>query len=196
MFRSRIAAAPRLAGAALIIASAAALSGCSTISSLNPFSSSAPATPAAATCPQAVILRPLANTALFRPNADSRRPLDVAFYGILSDVDAKCSPAAGGALRASLDIVVVAERGPSVGTGNDVDLQYFVAVTAADQSVLSKKAFNVHIAIPQGAKRAAVTDHIEEAINTGGRPPGDLTLDLGFQQGPEVVEFYRNFRGR
>ena len=62
--------------------------------------------------------------------------------------------------------------------------------------ILSKNNFTVHIDVPVNAKRAAVTDHIEEAINTAGRPPGDLTINLGFQQPPEVVEFYQNFRGR
>ena len=186
----------QLSSAAILFCTAAALSGCGTISSLNPFSSSSPAAAAGATCPQAVILRPLANTAVFRPNAESHRPLDVAFYGILSDVDAKCEPSGGGVLRASLDVIIAAERGPAVGAENAVDLNYFVAVTGADQSILSKRSFTVHIAIPPGAKRAAVTDHIDEVINTGGRPPGDLNIDLGFQQSPDVVEFYRNFRGR
>lgn len=183
------------AGAPAAILMVAALSGCGTVSSLNPFSSSSvPATPAAA-CPQAVILRPLANTAVFTPSAQTHRPLDVAFYGILSDVDAKCD-FNGGTMRATLDVVVAAERGPASGHADGVDLNYFVAVTGPDQSILSKKTFSVHLAVPQGARRAAVTDHIEETINTGGRSSGDLTIDLGFQQPPEVVEFYRNFRGR
>lgn len=121
--------------------------------------------------------------------------MGVAFYGILSDVDAKCQ-ATGSAVRASLDVVVIGERGPSVGTAEGVDLQYFVAVTGADQAILSKRSFAVHIAIPGDAKRAGVTDHIEETIPLAGRPPGDLNIVLGFQQSPEIVDFYRHFRGR
>jgi hypothetical protein len=41
-----------------------------------------------------------------------------------------------------------------------------------------------------------VTDHIEETIPLAGRPPGELSIVLGFQQTSEIVEFYRNFRGR
>jgi hypothetical protein len=179
---------------ALAVSGLAALAGCSAVSSLVSPSSSESKAPPAATCPSAVILRPLAQTAVFAPGA-SRQPMGVAFYGILSDVDAKCE-AAGSAVRASLDVVVVGERGPAAGTAEGLDLQYFVAVTGADQAILSKRSFAVHIAIPGDAKRAGVTDHIEETIPLAGRPPGELSIVLGFQQSPEIVDFYRHFRGR
>jgi hypothetical protein len=181
---------------ALMVFGVALLSGCSTVSSLNPFSSSSPQStaPPAAACPSAVILRPLAQTAVFAPGA-ARQPMGVAFYGVLSEVDAKCEGVAD-AVHASLDVVVIGERGPGAGKGDSVDLQYFVAVTGADQAILSKRSFAVRIAIPAGAKRAGITDHIEETIPLGGRPPGDLSIVVGFQQSPEIVDFYRHFRGR
>ena len=77
-----------------------------------------------------------------------------------------------------------------------VDLQYFVAVTGPDQAILSKRSFPVHIAIPEAAKRAGITDHLEETIPLTGQAPGDLNIVLGFQQSPEAVDFYRHFRGR
>ena len=123
------------------------------------------------------------------------QPASVAFYGILSDVDVKCDRA-GDALRAALDVVVIGEKGPAAGKAGGVDLQYFVAVTGPDQAILSKRTFVVHIDIPPDAKRAGVTDHIEETIGLGGRAPGDLGIMIGFQQSPEVVDFYRHFRGR
>jgi len=179
---------------ALMLFGLAALSGCGTVSSW--FSSASPEVkaPPAAPCPSAVILRPLAQTAVFAPGA-ARQPTGVAFYGVLSDVDAKCD-AVGGAVHASLDVVVIGERGPAAGQGDSVDLQYFVAVTGADQTILSKRSFPVRIAIPAEAKRAGITDHIEETIPLAGRPPGDLSIVLGFQQGPEIVDYYRHFRGR
>lgn len=145
-------------------------------------------------CPSAVILQPLANTVVFGPG-EGRRPINVAFTGRLSEVDAKCDFGAGGAIRATFDVIIVAERGPA-SRGNSLDLNYFVAVTAPDQSILNKKNFAVHIDIPPSAKRAAVTDHFEEMINTAGRPAGDLSIDLGFQQSPDVGEFYRSLRPR
>ncbi len=173
----------------------AALSGCGTVSSWFSFSSAPPnAPPPAAPCPSAVILRPLAQTAVFAPGT-ARQPTSVAFYGILSDVDAKCD-AAGGAVHASLDVVVVGERGPAAGRIDSVELQYFVAVTGADQAILSKRSFPVRIAIPADAKRAGITDHIEETSPLAGRPAGELSIVLGFQQSPEIVDFYRHFRGR
>src|SRR4249919_962360 len=109
----------------------AALSGCGWL----PFSTASNGPPAVS-CPSAAILRPLAQTAVFAPGA-ARQPMGVAFYGILSDVEAKCEPA-GGALRVALDVVAVGERGPAGGKADGVDLQYFVAVTGPDQAILSK----------------------------------------------------------
>jgi hypothetical protein len=181
---------------ALMLFGVALLSGCGTVGSLNPFSSSSAQSkaPPAAPCPSAVVLRPLAQTAVFAPGA-ARQPIGVGFYGFLSDVDARCE-GVGGAVHLSLDVVAIGERGPAAGKGDSVDLQYFVAVTGADQAILSKRSFPVRIAIPADAKRAGITDHIEETIPLGGRAPGDLSIVLGFQQSPEIVDFYRHYRGR
>jgi hypothetical protein len=177
----------------------AALSGCSWISSPGDWFSSSPSSsasqgPPPAACPSAAILHPLAQTAVFAPGA-ARQLMGVAFYGILSDVSAKCERS-GDSLRVSLDVVVIGERGPAAGGGTGVDLQYFVAVTGPNQAILSKRSFPVHIAIAADAKRAGVTDHIEQTIGLAGQAPGDLGIVLGFQQSPEIVDFYKHFRGR
>lgn len=147
-------------------------------------------------CPATVILHPLANTAVFSPTAPpgELKPLNVAWYGIYSDVSATCTMS-GGTLHATLDNVIVAERGPSA-RGNDVDLSYFVSLTAGGQSILGKKSFSVHIAAADKAKRAGVSDHVEVAFSTGGQPLSALNLTVGFQESPQAVEFYKNFRGR
>jgi len=165
------------------------LSGCSSW-----FSFSSRTETQAAACPTTAILRPLAQTAIFAPGA-ARQPTGVAFYGILSEVDVKCSPS-GDVLRASLDVVIIGERGPAAAGGTELDVAYFVAVTGPDQTILSKRTLPVHISIPAAERRAGITDHFEESIALSGRPPGQLNIVLGFQQSPEVVEFYRNFRGR
>jgi hypothetical protein len=170
----------------------ATLSGCSTVTSL--FSSAEPGGPPPASCPTAAILRPLAQTAVFAPGA-AHQPTGVAFYGVLSDVSAKCDRS-GDALQVSLDIVIIGERGPAAGQGDGVDLQYFIAATGPNQAILSKRSFAVRIAIPANARRAGVTDHIEETISLAGYRVGELGIVLGFQQSPEVVDFYKHFRGR
>jgi hypothetical protein len=144
-------------------------------------------------CPSTVILRPLANTAVFGP-APERRPDNVAFYGLLSEAELKCEYS-GDAMRMTLDVVVVAERGPAA-KGDSVDLQYFVAVTAPDQSVLNWTPLAVRITFPENGKRAAVNDHYDLPTALRGRNGADLTVDLGFQQSPEVIDFYKHFRGR
>lgn len=163
-----------------------ALSGCGWFSSSSSRS-------AAEACPTAVVLRPLSNTAVFGP-APEHRPDNVAFYGLLSEADLKCDYTAEG-VRLALDTIVIGERGPAA-KGDAVDLQYFVAVTGPDQSIISKKPFAVRIAFDDTQKRAGVTDHIEETIPLGGQKGSDLNVLLGFQQSPEVVDFYKHFRGR
>ena len=140
-----------------------------------------------------MILRPLANTAVFGP-ATERRPDNVAFYGLLSEADLKCEYT-GDAVRMLLDVVVVGERGPAA-KADSVDFQYFVAVTGPDQSILGKKPLSVRIVFDTPQKRAGVTDHIEETIPLGGGKGADLNVLVGFQQSPEVVDFYKRFRGR
>lgn len=178
---------------ALIAAAALALAGCGTVSSWFGGSRGAATAPAAA-CPAVSILRPLSQNAVFAPGA-ARQPAGVAFYGVLSDVEARCDTAPG-VVRATLDVVIVGERGPAARGAGQIDLQYFVAVTGPDQSILSKRTLPVSISLPANQRRAGVTDRIEETIPLGGRQPGELTVVLGFQQSPEIVEFYRNFRGR
>lgn len=147
-------------------------------------------------CPIAVILHPLANTAVFNTTGmqGELKPVNVAWYGIYSDVSATCTMS-GSTLHAALDSVIVAERGPAA-RGGGVDLNYFVSLTGADQSVLGKKSFSVHITVPDGAKRAGVGDHVEMAFSTGGQPLANLNITVGFQQSPQAIEFYKNFRGR
>ena len=172
-----------------------ALSGCSWAAGW--FGSSEPAPRPIlepGTCPTAAILKPLSQTALFAPG-QAHEPPGVAFYGLLSEVQSKCDRA-GDAVRLALDVVVVGERGPAAAGASAVDAWYFVAVTGPDQSVLGKRLFPVHIEVPAGAKRAAISDHLEETIPLGGRRPGELTVVLGFQQSPEAIEFYRHYRGR
>jgi hypothetical protein len=175
------------AGAALL--GFLALSGCGWFSGKSSSSSKT----ADETCPSAVVLRPLANTAVFAPGPD-RRPENVAFYGLISEANLKCKYTSD-AVHIDLDAVIVGERGPSA-KGESVDLPYFVAVTAPDQTILTKRPFTVRIAFEPTQKRAGVTDHIEETIPLDGRTGSDLNVVLGFQQSPEAVEFYRRFRGR
>jgi hypothetical protein len=186
--RWRRAAAHTRAAATLL---AAVLAGCSWVSSLNPLSSG-PSSQATGACPTATILSPLAHTAVFAPGRD-RSPISVAFYGVLNEVSAKCE-VAGGALHVALDVIVVGERGPA-GSGDAVNLNYFVAVTGPGEALLSKRTLPVTVAIPADTKRAGVTDHLDETIPLAGLTPGQLTIDLGFQQSPDVVDFYRHFRG-
>ena len=162
-----------------------ALTGCGWFSSSSSKQSEA--------CPSAVVLRPLSNTAIFGA-APERRPENVAFYGLLSEADLKCEYG-GGAVKVTLDAIIVGERGPA-SKGDVVDLSYFVAVTGPDQSIISKRPFTVRVVFDGSQKRAGVTDHIEETIPLDGRKVSDLNVVLGFQQSPEVVDFYRHFRGR
>jgi hypothetical protein len=160
-----------------------------------PFGGNKAEQPAAA-CPATVILHPLANTAVFNPGTAPAdlKPIAVAWYGIFSDISAKCQMA-GSTLHASIDNVIVAERGPAA-RGNDTDFTYFVSLTGPDQAVLGKKTFAAHVTAPDKAKRGGINDHVEVAFFTGGRPLTELSITVGFQESAEAIEFYKNFRGR
>ena len=144
-------------------------------------------------CPAAVILRPLANSAVFGPGGELQ-PDNVAFYGLLSEVDRNCDYR-GDAVQVTLDVIVIGQRGPAA-KGDAVDFTYFVAVTASNQEIISKKPFSVRIGFEPDQIRAGVTDHIVETIPLAGHKGSDINLDLGFQQSAQVVEFYKHFRGR
>ena len=163
-----------------------ALAGCSWLPSF----SSKPTEP----CPSAVILRPLAKTAVFGP-APERRPDNVAFYGMLSEADLKCEYT-GDAMQMNLDVIVVGERGPAA-KGDVGRLQLFRGGDRA-RSIDPQQDAVRRCASSSTRRKSApgVTDHIEETIPLGGRKGTDLTVDLGFQQSPEVVDFYKHFRGR
>ena len=183
----------RSCGAAALLAAFAfaSLASCSWVPFVGKKSDRG-ATPA---LPISVILHPLANTAVFRPGAGPElRPLDVAWYGVYSDIAVSCK-ITGDTLHATLDNVIVAERGPA-SAGDGVDFTYFVSLTGSDQTVLGKKSFGVHVPVADRAKRGGVNDHIEVAFSTGGRPISDLNITAGFQQSPQAIEFYKNFRGR
>lgn len=170
----------------------AALFGLLALSGCGWFSSSAPPKTAQA-CPSAVILRPLANTVVLGPGSEAR-PDNVAFYGLLSEVDRSCE-SAGDAARVTLDVILIGQRGP-LAQANGVDLSYFVAVTGPDQAIISKTPFSVHIAFQPDQIRAGVTDHIVETIPLAGHRASDINILVGFQQSPQVVEFYKHYRGR
>ncbi len=118
----------------------------------------------------------------------------MAYYGVLSEVDRSCDYS-GDLVQMTLDVIVIGQRGPA-GRANAVDVTYFVAVTAPGQQVLSKRTFPVRITFEPDQVRAGITDHIVLTIPLGGHKGSDLNLLVGFQQTPQVVEFYKHYRGR
>jgi hypothetical protein len=148
----------------------------------------------AAACPGAAVLKPLSQTATFAGPGDGMRPTDVVYYGILSEINAKCSTN-GDTLHASLDVIIAAERGPAT-KGDSVDLTYFLAVVGPGETILGKTSYGVRVDVPHDARRAGIDDHIEADIPLGGQAPGALQIVAGFQQTPQTVDFYQHFRGR
>ena len=183
----------RSRGAAALLAAfgLALLASCSYI----PFVGKKAEKPVTPSCPAAVILHPLANTAVFNPTATGDlKPLDVTWYGVYSDMSVSCT-ITGDTLHAVIDNVIVAERGPAA-KGNDVDFNYFVSLTGPNQVILGKKSLAVHVTVPDKAKRSGVNDHVELAFAMGGHPVADLNITAGFLQTPQAIQYYKNFRGR
>ena len=145
-------------------------------------------------CPSVVVLQPLKQTALFAASREAA-PQNVAFYGLIDEVDGRCDYG-GGAVRLKLSVDVIGERGPAGRAADALDLNYFVAVTGPGQRIVSKTPFRVHIVLPADKPRAGITDRIEETIPLRGVTGPELTVNVGFQQSREAVDFYRHFRGR
>jgi hypothetical protein len=178
---------PTVLAAAIVCV--ATLSGCGHIPFIGKSSDES-----AAACPGAAVLKPLSQTATFTGPGNGMRPTDVVYYGILSEVDAKCVTN-GDTVHASLDVVIAAERGPAT-KGDSVDLTYFLAVVGPGENILSKKSYGVRVEVPHDAKRAGMNDHIEADIPLGGQAAGALQIVAGFQQTPQTIDFYQHFRGR
>ena len=126
---------------------------------------------------------------------EQRRPDNVAFYGLLSEADLKCEYT-GDAVRMILEVDRRSANAARPAKADSVDFQYFVAVTGPDQTILSKKQFPVRIGFdtPPKARRH---NRSYRRDNLAGRPQGcGSQRVLGFQQSPEVVDFYKRFRGR
>jgi hypothetical protein len=143
--------------------------------------------------PRARILRPLSRTAVFAPGAP-HEPAGVAFYGALSRVSAKWQQG-DDQLRGAIDVVIIGRRGPAATGASDINFQFFIAVAGQppNNTVLSKRILPAHIALPAGETRAGVSIHFEEVIPLGNTVPSQLRVFLGFQQSPEVIEFFRTF---
>jgi hypothetical protein len=145
-------------------------------------------------CPSAVVLQPLANTAVFAPGTTELRPEHVAFYGLISEVNSRCEYTSQG-MQVHLDVIVIGQRGPA-SQGDTVDLHYYVAIVAPGDRIVDRKPFTVHVAFAKNAVRAGVTDKIDELIAPSAGRGSDLAIDVGFQQTPQDIEFYKHFRGR
>lgn len=144
-------------------------------------------------CPTAVVLHPLANTAVFAPGTKPV-PENVAFYGILDEVNSQCDYESG-AVKMTLDVIVIGQRGPSA-QGDTATFHYFVAVTGPNNQILGKEPLTVDVPMPPDKIRAGVTDHIEETVPLAGHKGSALNFLVGFQQSPEALDFYKHFRGR
>ena len=85
-------------------------------------------------------------------SALERNPENVAFYGLLSEVDRRCDYSAD-AMHLSLDVIVVGQRGPA-GKTNTVDLTYFVAVTGPiNRSSVKSRLPSVSASTPTNPRR-------------------------------------------
>lgn len=161
---------------------------------LHPFGLFGGSKPAEQTCPAAIILRPLANTAVFAPGA-APRPENVTFYGLIDEVDSRCE-AMQDAVRVHLTVDVIAQRGPAAKGSDTADFTYFVAAVGPGEKILQKQPLAVRVTIPPDKLRAGVADQFDEVIPLAGTTVSGVTIDVGFQQSPEAINFYQHFRGR
>ncbi len=137
------------------------------------------------------------HTALFsKPDMDVK-PTDVMFYGILSEIDAKCA-VSGDTLRASIGVIMAAERGPA--TKAIWPTSPISHAVGSSNQVLDKKSRSGCVDVAHDAKRGGVNDHFDATIPLGGSAACQRVADRRHIRSvrAQTIEYYSciTFRGR
>jgi hypothetical protein len=142
-------------------------------------------------CPYVKVLYDASRYAEFKDNKEAIG--NVGYTGEIQGVSASCQYKSDEPIRMSMNIGFSLGRGP-MGQSASKSYKYWVAVTARNQTVLSRQEFEVQADFPAGADRVNVTEKIDGITIPRAKATvaGDnFEVLVGFDVTPEMAEFNR-----
>lgn len=133
-------------------------------------------------CPQVEVL-PGADSVTFYREGPGRDLVDVRFEGQITPVSGECQYIDDDtAVVANLILRIDATKGPAA-TSQSEEFPFFVAIARRDDArILAKEVFLSPVEIPEGRRRGAVQEEIEQYIPLTGITTGyDYVIIVGFQ---------------
>ncbi|MGK9236383.1 hypothetical protein KXS07_31670 [Inquilinus limosus] len=143
-------------------------------------------------CPQIVIPQDAAVYDLVRNN--STNPKDVLVEARITNTRGDCTYG-DNAVTMNVNVEFTAWRGPAAWLEKDVPVQYFVAVTDAQDRILNKANFDVKIPVPrlQVTPRETIQEPLEQVIPVSSPAEGgSYKVMIGFQLTPQQLEFNKH----
>jgi hypothetical protein len=104
-------------------------------------------------CPRVAIINGLGS--LERPEPGGTG--EIAYRAALENIDGSCRPD-GNDLAVDITVDVAVEPGPALRSGGQVEVPYFVAVSAPNGDVLDRQDFVARIELTPGARGGGVTE--------------------------------------
>ncbi len=167
-----------------LLAAPLLLAACETLSSLD-FSPEPEIPPP---CPRAVVGEGAGR--LTRFDGSGKDPTNVLFEAEIADLVGSCIYD-DTEISVEMQIQIVAGRGPAA-TEDDAKVNYFVAVTRMDKTILAREAFDAVIELQGNQTRNEIIEEIEQIIPIPeGYSGGNLVIVVGFEMTPEELEFNR-----
>ncbi|WP_373086703.1 hypothetical protein [Sneathiella sp.] len=140
-----------------------------------------------APCPQVEVLPGAEAITIFR-EGKGRDLVDVRFEGLLTPVSGECQYVDDdAAVEVSLLLRIDATKGPAADSQSE-EFPFFIAIAKKSGKIIAKRIFSSPIEIPEGRRRAAVQEEMEQRIPLSGTTGGDYVIITGFQLTKEQME--------
>lgn len=132
-------------------------------------------------CPRLEVLPGTDSITIFR-EGEGRDLVDVRFEGVLAPVSGLCQYVdEDTAVVVELVLRIGAIKGPAAESQIE-EFPFFVAIAERTGKIIAKEIFYSPIEIPEGRRRGAVQEEMEQRIPlTGLKTGGDYVIILGFQ---------------
>jgi hypothetical protein len=139
-------------------------------------------------CPRAVVGEGAGR--LTRFDGNGKDPINVLFEAEIGDLAGTCIYD-DTEISVDMQIQIIASRG-AAATGDSANVNYFIAVTRTDKTILAREAFDVAIELPGNQTRNEIIEEIEQTIPIPeGYSGASLVILVGFEMTPEELEFNR-----